>query len=716
MKPGAAPVSRNLRRPLATCALLAAAIAAGSCGRKSFAPCGKKLVVIGIDGMDPKLLRQFIAEHAMPNFQKLAEEGTFVELGTSEPPQSPVAWSNFITGMDPGGHGVFDFLHRDPKTYAPYSSTVKAATDPPLTFPLPGDKQFSLPPKTEPVRQGRAFWDDLADRGVRAAIYKIPAAYPLQKSDQFTLSDMGTPDLHGGIDGTYTYYTSDLPANFDAFDQNGSFHFLVKVRDHRTQDAVLFGPESPFERPEHLSPKARDRSTRRKFTVYVDPRDPVAHIEIEDGDACTLREGEWSPWLGVDFVQGPYACHPFDWLHLDNRIHGMVKFYLQKAHPELRLYCSAVNIDPGAPCMPISTPDDGAVEDVCEKIGRFYTAGLAEETKGLEQGTLDDGEFISQCDDVTGERMKMLDYALSNFDDGLLFFYFSTIDLRCHMMWRHIDSQHPAHDKVLAAKYARSIKDAYVTMDEALGVVRERIGRATPLIVLSDHGFSTFTRRMNVNQWLHEQGYLVPEAGELEKYAAACAKEAADPKAKKAAASLSLVEHGGLDRTKSRAYAVGFNGLYLNLKGREAGGIVEEADRDRLLEEIRTKLLALRDDEAHGGRPVLLRVDRSADVYHGAQKGEAPDLILGFAAGYGASDSTALGTLDLATAARVVEDNRNLWSGNHLMAPEVVPGVFLTNRKITPKDPQLYDVTATLLSFFGAPVPAEMRGKSLFGN
>jgi len=712
VKPGAAPLRPLLARSFAHLALLAAAFAAGSCGRKHFAPCGKKLVVIGIDGMDPKLLRQFIAEHAMPNFQQLAEEGTFVELGTSEPPQSPVAWSNFISGCDPGTHGVFDFLHRDAKSYAPYSSTVKASTDPPLTVPLPGGKQFSLPASSEPVRKGRTFWDSLAARGIRAAIYKIPAAYPLQKSDQFTLSDMGTPDLHGGIDGIYTYYTSNVPDNYTRFDGFGNFLADLKFLDHHAQ-AELFGPTSPFEAAKPGHHTTQELSTRRRFDVYRDPREPVIHLEIEDGDSCTLREGEWSPWLACDFVQGPYACHPFDWLHLDNRMHGMVKFYLQQVHPDVRLYCSAVNIDPTAPCMPISTPDDSVVETMCESIGRFYTAGLAEETKGLEDRTLSDGEFISQCDDVTGERMKMLDYALANFDDGLLFFYFSTIDLRCHMMWRHIDPKHPAHDPVLAKQFAGSIKDAYVKMDDALRIVRERIGKDTPLIVLSDHGFSTFTRRVNLNQWLSEQGYLSVEPKAQAAYDAQLAAEK-KPGGERARGEWTLQDGGGLDRTKTRAYAVGFNGLYLNLKGRESGGIVEKGERDRLLEEIRAKLLALRDDEAHGGRPVVLRVDKAEEVYHGDRVADAPDLIVGYAAGYGASDTTALGQLVRTTRARVVEDNKNLWSGNHLMAPEVVPGVFLTNRKIAPQDPKLFDVTATILSFFGVAVPAEMRGKSLF--
>jgi predicted AlkP superfamily phosphohydrolase/phosphomutase len=309
---------------------------------------------------------------------------------------------------------------------------------------------------------------------------------------------------------------------------------------------------------------------------------------------------------------------------------------------------------------------------------------------------------------VTGERMKMLDYALANFDDGLLFFYFSTVDLRCHMMWRHIDPAHPAHDAKQASKFAGSIEAAYLKMDEALGVVRAKIGRDTPLIVLSDHGFSTFTRRVNLNQWLHDEGYLALDASAQRDFDAARAK---DPKA---TARFSLVAGEGLDRARTKAYAVGFNGLYVNLKGREAGGVVDPSERARLCDEIKTKLLALRDDAAHGGGPVVLRVDKREDVYHGSELDNAPDLIVGYARGYGASNPTALGQLELSARAHVVDDNKGLWSGNHLMAPEVVPGVFLTNRKFTPQHPGLEDVTATMLSFFGVAVPAGMRGKSLF--
>ncbi|MFT5234145.1 MAG: putative AlkP superfamily phosphohydrolase/phosphomutase, partial [Candidatus Krumholzibacteriia bacterium] len=86
-----------------------------------------KVLVVGFDGMDPLLLQKFRDEGVMPNFDKfVADGGEMKPLGTSTPPQSPVAWSNFITGRDSGGHGIFDFIHRDPQTLLPYFSASEA--------------------------------------------------------------------------------------------------------------------------------------------------------------------------------------------------------------------------------------------------------------------------------------------------------------------------------------------------------------------------------------------------------------------------------------------------------------------------------------------------------------------------------------------------------------------------------------------------------------
>lgn len=648
----------TLRMAAAVGLLGVAAALAASCGSNADATGGKKLVVVGIDGMDPNLLREYMDAGLMPNFKALADAGTFVPLGTSNPPQSPVAWSNFITGMDPGGHGVFDFLHRDPRTYLPISSS--------------GAMEQRVP-----------FWDVLADAGVKCEVWRIPAAYPIQDSDQLVLSDMGTPDLQGGIDGMYVYYTSDVPDNFDKI--HGGRWEKVKVLKGRV-DSKLYGPPSP-----HVDPpegKSTPPMSERKFSVYLDPAEPVVEIAIEDGESCLLEEGKWSDWLACSFDLETFLPG------YTESMGGMVKFYLQQVRPELRLYCSPVNIDPRSPSMQISSPDDDAVTELADAIGPFYTQGLAEETKALQEGTIDDREFLSNCDDIHHERMKMLDYALGRFDRGLLFFYFSTIDLRSHMMWRHIAPGHPARDEKLAALYARSIEDSYVLMDQALGHLREKLGATTELLILSDHGFSPFLRKVNLNNWLLEQGYLglTPEA-------------AADPKVVR-----SLAAGGGIDRAKTRAYAIGFNGIYLNQKGREADGMVEAGARQGLLEEIRGKLLALT-DPATGAR-VVRRVDLRDEAYHGEHVADGPDLVVGYDRGYGASDTTALGQVQPKDS--VVEDNRDRWSGNHLMAPEVVPGIFLSSRKLAPKDPTLVDVTATLLDHFGVAPAAGMRGKSMY--
>src|SRR5574341_1746398 len=88
----------------------------------------RSVVVLGVDGMDPDILKEVIERYPerMDNFRWLVAQADGIQtLGTSTPPQSPVAWSNFITGMNPGGHGIFDFIHRDPVLRTPEPSTTR---------------------------------------------------------------------------------------------------------------------------------------------------------------------------------------------------------------------------------------------------------------------------------------------------------------------------------------------------------------------------------------------------------------------------------------------------------------------------------------------------------------------------------------------------------------------------------------------------------------
>ncbi|HXS09304.1 MAG TPA: alkaline phosphatase family protein, partial [Candidatus Krumholzibacteria bacterium] len=164
------------------------------------------VVVLGIDGMDPDLLQKFVAEGRLPNFERLMKEGTFSKLGTSIPPQSPVAWSNFSTGMDPGGHGIFDFIHRDPKTYQPVFSAADVI-EPGRTLNV-GDWVLPLSKGgARQLRTGETFWQILDKEGVPCTLIRVPANYPPVPTNARTLAGMGTPDLIGSY-GTFTLYTN----------------------------------------------------------------------------------------------------------------------------------------------------------------------------------------------------------------------------------------------------------------------------------------------------------------------------------------------------------------------------------------------------------------------------------------------------------------------------------------------------------------------------
>ena len=134
-----------------------------------------KVIVIGVDGMDYKLHNAWIDEGVMPNLEALAREGDFSALGTSIPPESPVAWSNFITGRNPGGHGVFDFLHKDWEG-GKFNPRDSVAGSNPVTrsismfgyeFPLAGGDSYNK-------RQGTAFWEVLEEHGITDVTVEFP--------------------------------------------------------------------------------------------------------------------------------------------------------------------------------------------------------------------------------------------------------------------------------------------------------------------------------------------------------------------------------------------------------------------------------------------------------------------------------------------------------------------------------------------------------------
>ena len=621
----------------------------------------KKLIVIGIDGMDPDLLTKFMAEGAMPNFSRLAQQGSFRKLTTSIPPQSPVAWSNMITGMNAGGHGIFDFIHRDPKTFQLYFSTSKVE-GPKHSLHL-GSWVIPMGSGTaEQLRNGKAFWEILDQHGIPNSVYRIPANFPPIDAKGNTLSGMGTPDLRGTY-GTFTFYTDDPTATTGAVE--GGDIIQVEVQNNRVA-ASLIGPDNSFR---ENSPAATE-----SFTVDIDPLDPVARIRYEDQE-FVLKEGEWSGWHPVDFHLAPVI----------GTVRGICRFFLKQAHPRFQLYVSPINIDPADPALPISTPSSYS-KDLTKEVGEYHTQGIAEDTKALSAGVLDDKEFLEQAHTVLAEHRRVFDAEFPKFHRGVFFFYFSSLDLNGHMLWRLNDPQSPMYDSAANAHYGGAYKEYYQQMDQVLGEILPKLDANTTLIVLSDHGFAPFRRAFNLNTWLVNHGYAtlkqgVPDSGE----------------------PFATVDWG-----KTRAYGLGINGLYLNIRGRERDGIVDPAQADVLLKEIRQKLLEVRDPKT--GLPVITRVDFASDVYQGPYTHSGPDALVGYNRGYRAGWKTILGQYP----ADEIEDNMNPWSGDHCMDYTQVPGVLLSNRKIELQDPALTDLAPTILAEFGIPKTKDMKGQSVF--
>lgn len=635
---------------------------------------GKKVIVIGIDGMDPRLCASMMKEGLLPNFQKMARAGGFGPLGTTTPPQSPVAWASFINGAGPGSHGIFDFIHRRPEQQcAPFFSA--AETLPPEGGWDVGDHRLQLdfwpfnhrPPATVLRRQGVPFWDYLDAEGIPSTFYDLPSNYPpspSQHGHHRCLSGMGTPDMLGTY-GTYQHFSEEAPAGglVEAGGRRSRLNFK-----NETARAEIVGPENSLLK--------RPRPLTVEFFVHRDKPADAAVIEVQ-GRRILLKSGDWSRWTRLAFeMQGP-SFTP------SRRVSGIVRFYLQEVAPNFRLYVSPVNVDPSDPAVPLSEPAS-FITDVSEDLGLFYTTGFQEDHKARTNGIFDDEEFLKQAGFVLDERLAQFERAVDDYDDGLLFFYFSSSDLQSHMFWWDSDDKHPLRSGPEAKACFEHVRRLYQRLDAVIGDIYDRYASRATIFVLSDHGFANFSRQFNLNSWCRDFGYLGPTG------------------------CTSILSN--VDWSQTVAYGLGINGLYLNLKGRERDGIVEPGDeQERLLQELIERLEGVRDVN---GRQVIRKVYRSSAVYAGGATALAPDLVVGYARGYRASWATCLGDL----TEDVLLDNDVAWSADHCCDAREVPGLLCCNRPFQATQPSLVDLGPSILAEFGLPTPSSMTGRSVFST
>ena len=628
-------------------------------GNKVLAKCRvQRVIILGLDGQDPELTDRFIQEGLLPNFVKLREQGSYTRLETTLPAESPVAWSSFQTGCNPGRHRIFDFLEPNRKTYLP--QLTSARIEPPRRHLSIGPYRIPLSKPTLSFRRkSQPFWKTLGEYGVFSTVLRVPITFPPEKFNGVMLSAMSVPDLKG-TQGTFSYFTSD-PREQASF--TGGIQVPVEVTNG-VVSAAITGPENPV----HKS----HEEMRIPFQVLVSQNGHDAQLILQK-KRYPLKLREFTPWIRVAFSAAPGV-----------KVLGLCHFYLKATAPHFKMYMSPLNIDPQKPALPISHPATYATY-LAKTQGDFSTLGLAEDTWALNERVLDEEAFLKQAYRIHLERERMFFDALEKTRRGVVICVFDITDRIQHMFWRYLESEHPANRDKDVKEHKHAIRDLYQKMDDLVGRVLETLDQDTVLMVMSDHGFKSFARGVNLNSWLHQNGYLA---------------------VKERPTGREWFEE--VDWTRTRAYALGLGGIYLNVEGREARGCVQPGEeRERLKAEIIERLGGLHDEEL--STAAVGKVYDTSVAYQGPYVEEGPDLVVGFKPGYRVSWTCATG----AVTESVFEDNEKSWSGDHCMNPPDVPGIFFCNRKIESSSVNIMDIGPTVLDLFGVPVPAYCDGKPL---
>jgi predicted AlkP superfamily phosphohydrolase/phosphomutase len=662
-------------------------------GRRALARAkARRVVVLGLDGLETTLTERFMDEGILPNLAALRERGAYRRLATTSPPLSPVAWSSFTTGANPGKHAIFDFIARRASDYRPLQSSVRTR-DGKRALHL-GRLRIPLsPPRITGLRKSKPFWCVLGESGIFSAILRVPITFPPDRFRGVQLSAMCVPDLRG-THGTFSFFTDAEtpeggrppldPAIGSAGDAGGDVVRVERSPDGDVRSA-LRGPGNPL-REGHPELRVPFHVTRARGGG-----NGAAAILHVSGQRVPLALGAYTPWVRVRFrAAGGFV-----------KVRGVCRFRLESFDP-FALYCTPVQIDPARPVMPISHPRTYS-RYLAGLQGEYSTLGLAEDTWALSERRIDEDAFLRQAYDIHAERERMFFDALRRVRRGCVACVFDGPDRIQHMFWRFIDEGHPAlrgngngqghgrgdgrgHGDIDPARHRDVIRDMYRRMDDLVGRTVAALDEGTVLFVMSDHGFTSFRRGVDLNAWLRDEGYLALRDG---------------------AALPGRQYLADVDWARTRAYAIGLAGIFLNVRGREGRGIVDPGAAEALRREIAAKLTGLRD--GNGGAVAVREAMPRDDVYRGPYVEDAPDVVVGYAPGYRVSWESVLG----GCGGEVFADNVKAWSGDHCVHPAHVPGVLFASRPLAAKSAAIVDLAPTVLDLFGVRVPAYMDGKSL---
>jgi predicted AlkP superfamily phosphohydrolase/phosphomutase len=694
-------------------------------------PPPRKLIILGFDGADAKLTQRWMDEGKLPNLARLRAQGGFSPLRPTIPSQTPVSWSTFSTGLNPGRHGVFDFLKRDPKTYRPdfaaagkgkktflfgenngwvigllaavllalllllilklfrLRTAVAAAVAGVLGIAAglsAGVAAGRLLPVSRPIavnyQHGDTFWKLLGHAGKRVRVMRVPVTFPPKEFEHGELlSGLGVPDLSERI-GKPFYFTSEL-----FFTPKGGGDFRVEVVELVDNKGTL--QTEIKEVPNELFPKQGGGETdhlKIPMTLAVAADRKSLRIQVSGND-LTLKAGEWSGWTRFTF--------PFNSLI---KVRGIGRFKVLSLDPEIKLYLSPIDFDPEhlPPGFDVTTPA-GFVRDLAREHGLFKTRGWMIDTWSLTSGTADEQTFLDDVKQTVDKEKEILAGALAKDDWDVLVHYFEFTDRVQHMMFRFFDPKHPLYTAEGAAKWAGSIQQAYQDMDGIVGEVMRKRPDATVMVV-SDHGFASFRRGMNYNTWLVQNGFMTLNGQDAKR------KNLED-----------LFEQGqffvNVDWSKTKAYALGLGQIYINEAGREGKGIVKPGEEYRQVAAQIKQGLEAYVDPGTGEHPVAHVFTRD-EAYNGVYDPVLiPDLIPSNSEGYRVGWQDSLGGI----AKAIVEPNTEIWSGDHCSVyPPLVQGILFSSFKLnTPNGAYMGDVMPTILDLYKVKPTTNLDGRSL---
>ncbi len=623
-----------------------------------------RVVILGFDGVEPSIAEHMMEAGELPHLASLREQGTYKPLNTANPPQSPTAWSSFTTCKFPGNHGVYDFLRRKPHNYLPdvgFGKAVQATLTP--------DGSVATPAHFDSVRKGESFWAEADRQGARCKILVVPFAFPAETlSEGCMLCGLGVPDLRGTTSTFYSF--SDSYARKE--NVSGGIQFPLQFDGDK---AVVTVPGARNPQVRRSGDPGAYVEARIEFTANRSAHSVVIKLPSETVD---VHVGEWTKWIEWSFEVTPKFT-----------IRAISRFYVLEAGEHVRVYMACLQFHPKDPYMPISTPETYSGE-LADRYGLYKTIGWIYDTHALRQDALLEDTFLDDVQKTMAFREQVTLDELDRGEFDLLVAAWTGTDRVAHLFWRFRDPKHPLYTEEGAKKYGRAVENTYLKMDEIVGKVIDKLKEDDLLLVMSDHGFHSFRRGLNVNTWLIRNGYLAVK-GQTDS----------------ATAFNDEPYLQGYDWSKSKAYSLGLGSIFLNLRGREGEGTVDPSEAEAVIQEIREKLLALTDPET--GEKVFSAI-YTRDEYRGIAQEDAPDIQLGYAEGFQSTKSTVKGS----APKDLFEPNTDKWSGEHASSDvALTPGIFFSNRPIGDKEPRIVDLGVTALQYLGVQVPKDFEGQGL---